>query len=159
MDYLIAKWLHILSSTVLFGTGIGSAYYMLRACLTARREGGQAAAVAMVVGHVVQADWLFTTTTIVFQPLSGWYLARKVGYPLTAPWLLWTYVLYVLAGACWLPVVWIQMRMRDMAREAATAGTPLPSHFWRLFTIWFALGIPAFLALVVVFWLMLARPS
>ena len=159
MDYLIAKWLHILSSTVLFGTGIGSAYYMLRACLTARQEGGQAAAVAMVVGHVVQADWLFTTTTIVFQPLSGWYLARKVGYPLTAPWLLWTYVLYMLAGACWLPVVWIQMRMRDMAREAARAGTPLPSHFWRLFTIWFALGIPAFLALVVVFWLMVARPS
>ena len=159
MDYLIAKWLHILSSTLLFGTGIGSAYYMLRACLAAKREGGQAGAVAMVVGHVVQADWLFTATTIVFQPLSGWYLARAVGYPLTAPWLLWTYVLYVVAGACWLPVVWVQLRMRDMAREAAAAGTPLPSRFWRLFAIWFALGIPAFLALVVVFWLMVAKPS
>ena len=159
MDYLIAKWLHILSSTVLFGTGIGSAYYMLRACLAARREDGRAGAVAMVVGHVVQADWLFTTTTIVFQPLSGWYLARKVGYPLTASWLLWTYVLYALAGACWLPVVWIQLRMRDMAREAATGGRPLPPRFWRLFAIWFALGIPAFHALVVVFWLMVARPS
>ena len=159
MDYLIAKWLHILSSTVLFGTGIGSAYYMLRACLAARRKGGQPTAVAMVIGHVVQADWLFTATTIVFQPLSGWYLARKVGYPLMAPWLVWTYVLYVLAGVCWLPVVWIQIQMRDLARDAATADRALPSSFWRLFALWVALGVPAFLALVVVFWLMVAKPS
>jgi len=159
MDYLVAKWLHILSSTVLFGTGIGSAYYMLRACLAARRKGGQPAAVAMVIGHVVQADWLFTATTVIFQPLSGWYLAQKVGYPLTVSWLLWTYILYVLTGACWLPVVWIQLRMRDMARDAAATGRPLPSRFWRLFGTWIALGIPAFLALVVVFWLMVARPD
>jgi uncharacterized membrane protein len=160
MDYLIAKWLHILSSTVLFGTGIGSAYYMLRACLAARREGGRhPATAALVIRHVVQADWLFTTTTIVFQPLSGWYLARAVGYPLTAPWLLWTYGLYLLAGACWLPVVWIQLRMRDLANDATRLGEPLPPRFWRLFAVWVALGIPAFVALVVVFWLMVAKPS
>jgi len=159
MDYLVAKWLHILSSTVLFGTGIGSAYNMLRACLAARRAGGRVSEVAMVIGHVVQADWLFTATSVIFQPLSGWYLAREAGYPLMASWLLWTYALYVLTGACWLPVVWIQIRMHDMAREAAVAGQPLPACFWRLFSVWVALGIPAFLALVVVFWLMVAKPA
>jgi len=162
MEYLIVKWLHILSSTVLFGTGIGSAYYMLRACLHARRARPTSAGVtgaAMVVGHVVQADLWFTTTTIVFQPLSGWYLAHKAGFALTSPWLMWTYGLYLLAGACWLPVVWIQLRMRDMARDAAARGAPLPPAFWTFFKVWVALGIPAFFGLVVVFYLMVAKPS
>ena len=118
MDYLVVKWLHILSSTLLFGTGIGSAYYMLRACLAVWRQGRAAVpAAAMVVGHVVTADFLFTATTMVIQPLTGWYLAQQAGFPLDAPWLLWTYALYLLAGACWLPVVWMQLRMRDMAAK------------------------------------------
>ncbi|MGE5865959.1 MAG: DUF2269 family protein [Rhizobacter sp.] len=158
MEYLIAKTLHILSSTILFGTGIGSAFYMLRACLTARREAPMAPAAAMVVGHVVQADLWFTTSTIIFQPLSGWYLAHLAGIPLTSRWLMITYALYLLAGACWLPVVWIQLRMRDMAREAVAAGRPLPQRFWQYFGIWVTLGIPAFFALVVVFYLMVAKP-
>jgi uncharacterized membrane protein len=159
MTYLIAKWLHILSSTILFGTGIGSAYYMLRACVRARRAKADAAALAMVIGLVVQADWLFTTTTIVFQPLSGWLMAHTAGFPLTSKWLMWTYALYLLAGVCWLPVVWIQLRMRDMAQAATAAGTPLPPRFWQMFTAWWMLGIPAFVALVVVFWLMVAKPA
>lgn len=162
MDYLIAKWLHILSSTILFGTGIGSAYYMLRACLEAWRGrvvGAGVSSAAMVIAHVVQADLWFTTTTIIFQPLSGWYLARSVGFPLTTPWLMWTYGLYLLAGACWLPVVWIQLRMRDLARTAARTGEPLPAVFWTYFKVWVALGIPAFFALVIVFYLMVAKPA
>jgi len=162
MDYLVAKWLHILSSTVLFGTGIGSAYYMLRVCLAAHRSravGTHVPAVALVVGHVVQADLWFTTTTIVFQPLSGWYLARQAGFPLDSPWLVWTYGLYLLAGACWLPVVWIQLRMRDIARTATRMNEPLPSVFLTYFRVWVGLGIPAFVALVIVFYLMVAKPS
>jgi uncharacterized membrane protein len=158
MEYLIAKWLHILSSTVLFGTGIGSAYYMLFTSLRARRS-GEPGAVAVVVRQVVLADWLFTTTTIVFQPLSGWYLMHLAGVPFTARWIAWSLVLYVLAGACWLPVVWLQIRMRDMAETAQREGGTLPAQYWRYLRYWTLLGIPAFLALVVVFYLMVAKPA
>jgi uncharacterized membrane protein len=154
MDYVTVKWLHILSSTLLFGTGIGSAYYMLMASLTREPR-----AVAVVVRHVVLADWLFTTTTIVFQPLSGWYLAHLAGFPLTTPWLFWSLVLYVVAGACWLPVVWLQLRMRDMARQAVQDGQPLPERYHRFLRAWVALGIPAFVALVITFYLMVAKPA
>ena len=154
MDYLIAKWLHILSSTLLFGTGIGSAYYMLMTSL--KRD---PVAVASVVRFVVIADWLFTTTTIVFQPLSGLYMMHLARIPLSTPWIVWTFGLYLVAGACWLPVVWIQIRMRRMADEAVARGEPLPPKYFAYLKVWIALGLPAFLALVVVFWLMVAKPS
>lgn len=154
MDYLIVKWLHVLSSTVLFGTGIGSAYYMLRASWT--RDARVAAA---VVGHVVWADWVFTATTIVVQPLTGLYLAHRLQLPLTTPWILWSFVLYFVAGACWLPVVRLQIRMRRVAEAAAAAGATLPPHYLRDLRVWITLGVPAFLALVVVFWLMVAKPA
>jgi uncharacterized membrane protein len=154
MEYLIAKWLHVLSSTVLFGTGLGSAYYMYFASRTR-----DARVAAPVVGHVVRADWWFTTTTIVFQPLSGAYLIHLAGYPWSSRWIVWSVLLYLLAGACWLPVVWMQIRMRDMARAAAAAGAPLPPLYWRYLRRWVLLGIAAFVALVVVFWLMVAKPA
>jgi uncharacterized membrane protein len=154
MDYLVVKWLHILSSTVLFGTGLGSAYYMFFASLTRHP-----AAVAVVVRQVVWADWLFTTTTIVFQPLSGLYMLQLAGIPWTTRWVMWSFVLYFVAGACWLPVVWLQIRMRRMAEAAAAAGQPLPSKYFTFLRWWTALGVPAFLALVVVFWLMVAKPA
>lgn len=154
MEYLIAKWLHVLSSTVLFGTGLGSAYYMFFASRT--RDPRVAAA---VVRYVVLADWLFTTTTIVFQPASGLYMAHLAQIPLTTLWLMWTYALYLLAGVCWLPVVWLQIRMRRLAEEAVRTNTALPPLYWRLLRVWTALGVPAFVALVVVFWLMVAKPG
>jgi len=153
MSYLVAKWLHILSSTLLFGTGLGSAYYMFFASRTR-----DARTIATVVRHVVVADWLFTTTTIVFQPLSGLYMAHLAGIPWTTRWILWSFALYGLAGACWLPVVWMQIRMRDMAIAAARSGAALPDRYWTYLRRWTALGVPAFVALVVVFWLMVAKP-
>jgi len=153
MSYLVAKWLHILSSTLLFGTGLGSAYYMFFASRTR-----DARVVASVVRHVVVADWLFTTTTIVFQPLSGLYMAQLAGIPWTTKWILWSFALYVVAGVCWLPVVWMQIRMRDMASAAARSGGALPDRYWTYLRRWTALGVPAFVALVVVFWLMVAKP-
>ena len=153
MDYLIVKWLHVLSSTVLFGTGLGSAYYMFFASLSRRPE-----AAAVVVRQVVWADWLFTTTTIVFQPLSGLYMAQLAGIPLETRWIFWSFVLYFVAGACWLPVVWIQIRMRRLAEVAANSGWPLPERYFELLKIWTALGVPAFVALVIVFYLMVAKP-
>jgi uncharacterized membrane protein len=153
MDYVVVKWLHILSSTFLFGTGIGSAWYMLFA--TVSRD---VRAVAVVSKYVVIADWLFTATTAIIQPLTGFYLIHLAGFPMHSKWIMWSVGLYVLAGACWLPVVWLQMRMRDMAAEAAGTGQDLPPRFWRYFRIWVALGIPAFIAFVVIFWLMVAKP-
>ena len=107
---------------------------------------------------VVVADWVFTTTSIVFQPLSGLYLAHLAGLPLTTPWILWTIILYVVAGACWIPVVFIQLHMRRLAERAASENARLPHEFTRLFRWWTALGVPAFVSLVVVFWLMVAKP-
>ena len=158
MEYLIVKWLHILSSTVLFGTGIGSAYYLLFTSLAVRKS-GDPRAVAVVAHKVVQADLWFTTTTIILQPLTGWYMTHLAGIPLTSKWLMWTYGLYLLAGACWLPVVWIQLKMRDMAREADARGDKLPPRYWRFLWIWTGLGVPAFFGLVIVFYLMVAKPA
>jgi uncharacterized membrane protein len=154
MEYLIVKWLHVLSSTVLFGTGLGSAYYMFFASLSRKP-----AAAAVVVRQVVRADWWFTTTTIVFQPLSGLYLAHLAGLPLSTRWIAWSVALYLLAGACWLPVVWLQIRMRGLAEAAEAAGKALPPLYFRLLKVWTALGVPAFLALVAVFYLMVAKPA
>jgi uncharacterized membrane protein len=153
MEYLIVKWLHILSSTFLFGTGIGSAFYMLFTSLSR-----DVRAIAVVSRYVVLADWIFTSTTVVLQPLTGFYLVHLAGYPLGSAWIAWSIALYLLAGACWLPVVWIQLRMRNMAQAAAREATELPEQYWRYLRIWFLLGIPAFLALVLVFYLMVAKP-
>ena len=154
MEYVIVKWLHILSSTLLFGTGLGSAFYMFSVSRTR-----DARAIAVVARYVVIADWAFTTPTIVIQPLTGLYLVRLAGFPIGSTWLVATFALYLLAGACWLPVVWMQIRMRDMARQAAAAGSELPDRYWHFLRWWVALGIVAFLALVAVFYLMVAKPA
>jgi len=154
MDYITVKWLHILSSTLLFGTGLGSAFYMLFTSLTRDTR-----ATAVVVRHVVLADWLFTTPTIILQPLTGLYLMHLAGLPLSSRWIMWSFALYFLAGACWLPVVWMQIRMRRFAEEAVRNNTELPPIYWRYLRIWVLLGIPAFFALVIVFYLMVAKPA
>ena len=154
MTYLIVKWLHILSSTVLFGTGLGSAYYMFFASRTRDPK-----VIAPVVRHVVIADWAFTTPTIIIQPLTGFWLMYIAGFPYTTRWILWSIGLYLLAGAAWLPVVWMQIRMRDLAATAASTSIPLPPIYWRYLRYWTALGVVAFLALVVVFYLMVVKPA
>jgi uncharacterized membrane protein len=154
MDYVTIKWLHVLSSTFLFGTGIGSAFYMLFANFSRDIR-----AIAVVSRYVVVADWLFTSTTIIVQPLTGYYLIRIAGFPMHSRWIVWSIALYVLAGACWLPVVWLQMRLRDIAAAAARDGTALPAQYWRYFQVWVVLGIPAFIAFVAIFYLMVAKPT
>ena len=153
-EYLVVKWLHVLSSTILFGTGIGSAFYMLMASL-----GGDARVVHATVRKVVVADWIFTTPAVIVQPLTGFWLVHLAGFAWSSRWIAWSIGLYLLAGACWLPVVWMQIRMREMARLAAEQGAPLPERYYRWLRVWIALGVPAFLALVVVFYLMVAKPA
>jgi uncharacterized membrane protein len=153
-DYIVIKWIHILSSTLLFGTGVGSAFYLLVSTL--RRDPVVVAAVARIV---VLADLLFTASTAVLQPLSGWWMVHLTGMPLTQRWLLWSFWLYGLAIACWLPVVWLQIRLRDIASAAASAGQGLPKAYDRLFAWWITLGVPAFFAFLAIFWLMVAKPA
>jgi uncharacterized membrane protein len=150
----LLRWLHVVGATLLFGTGLGIAFFMFLAHRTR-----DPAAVAHVAGTVVVADGLFTATAAVAQPITGYALARLIGWPLTEGWLLLSLVLYAVTGAFWLPVLWVQRRMRDLARTAAAAGEPLPPAYHRLFRIWFASGWPAFLSVLAILWLMTAKPS
>lgn len=154
MTFLILKMIHILSGAVLFGTGAGIAFFMLRAHLT--RE---AATIAATGRMVVQADFLFTATAVVVQPVSGLAMILLQGWSPWEPWLLVAYGLYVLIGACWLPVVWIQMRMTRLAEASAAAATPLPDAYHRLFRWWFGLGWPAFLGIIGIYALMVGKPA
>lgn len=152
--YLWLKLAHVLSGAVLFGTGAGIAFFMVWANRTR-----DAATVAAVASIVVTADLLFTATAVVVQPLTGLALVHLGGYDLLEPWLVAAYVLYVFTGLCWLPVVWIQLRLARLAREAAATDGRLPDAYHRLYRIWFALGWPAFAAVIAIYALMLARPD
>lgn len=152
--YFVAKWLHVLGSTVLFGTGIGTAYFMW----TAHRS-GDARVIAAVAGHVVRADWIFTLGSGIAQPATGAWLIWTLGYDPTESWLVVGYVLYAVALGCWIPVVWLQVRARDLAREAVANTAPLTPAYRRCMAWWFALGWPAFFALMAVFALMIAKPA
>ncbi|RZL87703.1 MAG: DUF2269 domain-containing protein [Variovorax sp.] len=154
MEYLFVKWLHVISSTVLFGTGVGSAFYLLATTLS-----HDVRAVAVVARMVVRADWLFTATTAVLQPLTGFWLMHLAGPPLQTPWVRTSILCYVLAMLCWLPVVWLQIRLRDLASEAANRGQALPAGYWRIFRWWVVLGVPAFFLFLTLFWLMVAKPA
>lgn len=154
MLYTVLKYLHVLGATVLLGTGTGIAFFMLTAHLSRDAD-----YVARTAGTVVLADALFTASAVVAQPLTGYLLARELGLPLSEPWLALSLWLYVLAGLFWLPVVWMQARMRDLAREAAAVGAALPPAYYRLFRLWFAFGFPGFGAVAAILWLMIAKPS
>ena len=151
--YSILKTAHIISSTVLFGTGIGIAFFMVRSHFTDDVQEKLYAA-----RNTVLADYCFTLPAVVIQPLTGFWLVLQGGFNWLDSWLVVTYVLYLLAGACWLPVVWIQIELKKMLQIAAAKGTPLPTRYDRLFKIWFLLGWPAFLSLIVIFYLMVAKP-
>jgi uncharacterized membrane protein len=153
-SYLWLKVLHILSSTVLFGTGLGTAFHMWMA-----HRSGDTHAIATVARNVVIADFLFTTPAVIAQPITGILLIWSSGIDPFSSWLVVAYALYVVAGACWLPVVWLQIKVRDDAREAAATGGPLSAGYHQNMRLWFALGWPAFLAVITIFWLMVNKPE
>ena len=153
-DYLLTlKLIHILGATVLFGTGLGIAFFMLMAHRTRN-----AAVIAHTAEIVVLADFLFTATAVIIQPVSGAFLASAIGYTLWESWIVVSLGLYVLIGLCWLPVVWIQAKMRDLARTAAQQNSALPPRYHWLFKVWFILGWPAFIGVIAIFALMIWRP-
>lgn len=154
MTYLILKYVHVIGASVLLGTGAGIAFFMLLGHLTAKP-----AIVAAIARIVVVADFLFTATAVIVQPVTGIALAWHMGWSLWEGWIALSIFLYLVTGAFWLPVVWMQMRMRDLASEAALGNHPLPAGYHRLFWWWFAFGFPAFASVLAIFWLMIAKPQ
>lgn len=154
MLYFALKFLHVIGASVLLGTGAGIAFFML----LAHRQ-GNLRVIAGVARIVVVADFVFTATAVVAQPVTGVLLALHAGYPLNEGWILLSILLYLVTGAFWLPVVWMQMRMRTLANAAVDTGSDLPAEYHRLFRLWFAFGFPAFAAVLAIFWLMIAKPS
>jgi uncharacterized membrane protein len=150
--YWTLKYVHIIGAAVLLDTGAGIACFMLLGHRTGKPD-----IVAAIARIVVIADFLFTATAVVAQPITGTLLAWHMGLSLSEGWI--ALALYLVTGAFWLPVVWMQMRMRDLAHEAAAANKPLPPEYHRLFRLWFAFGFPAFGAVLAIFWLMMAKPQ
>jgi len=151
---LVLKLIHLLGAAVLFGTGLGIAFFMYMA-----HRSRDAATIAATARMVVIADAVFTLNAVIAQPVSGAALALSIGYSLWEPWIVVSIVLYVAVGLCWLPVVAIQLRLRELAAAAARAGAPLPPAYDRLFRIWLALGWPAFLGVIAIFALMIIKPQ
>jgi uncharacterized membrane protein len=154
LPYLILKYLHVIGATVVLGTGAGIAFFMLMAHLSR-----DAAFVARTAGIVVLADMIFTATAIIAQPLTGYLLIRATGTSVMEGWVVASLVLYGVAGAFWLPVVWMQVRMRDLATQAAAGGKDLPAAYDRLFRWWVGFGFPGFGAVMLIIWLMIAKPT
>jgi uncharacterized membrane protein len=148
------KLIHVVGACVLLGTGLGIAFFMWMA-----HRGADPGLIASTARIVVIADAVFTLGAVILQPLSGAALAHVMGYSLREPWIVVSFGIYLLVGACWLPVVWIQIRLRDLARAACATGTPLPAQYHRLFRIWFMLGWPAFAGVIAILALMIAKPS
>ncbi|OOY05868.1 DUF2269 domain-containing protein [Thioclava sp. F28-4] len=154
MTYDVLRFLHVIGATVLLGTGAGIAFFMV---ISNRSK--DARLIAHVAGIVVLADTVFTATAALFQPMTGYLLARETGWPILQGWVAWSLALYVFVGLFWLPVMWMQIRMRDLAIAARDAGAPLPALYHRLYRWWFAFGFPAFAAVLAIIWLMLTKPS
>ena len=152
MSYLSLKVLHMLSMVLLFGTGLGSAWYKWMA-----DRSGEVKHIAATNRQVVKADWLFTTPTIILQPLTGFAMLVLMDIPVTTPWVMWSLVLYLIAGACWLPVVWLQIKMQQLSEEAWLSNRKLEDNYWRYARLWFWLGVPAFTAMILIVVLMVFK--
>ncbi|EJC75794.1 LOW QUALITY PROTEIN: putative integral membrane protein [Rhizobium leguminosarum bv. trifolii WSM2012] len=154
---MLEQWLllaHVIGATALFGTGAGIAFFMVMAHRTRNPV-----LIAHVAATVVVADTVFTATAAVLQPVTGYLLARSIGWELSEGWIALSLTLYVVTGLFWLPVVWIQIQLRDLARAASVSASPLPPAYFSLYRIWFACGFPAFAAVLGILWLMLTKPA
>ena len=144
---------HVIGACVLFGTGAGIAFFMVIS-----NRSGDPTLIAHTAGIVVLADTVFTATAAIAQPITGWLLAREIGWPLFEGWVLASLGLYVVVGVFWLPVVWIQIKMHRLAVQARDSGSELPPAYHRLYRIWFACGFPAFFSVIAILWLMITKP-
>jgi uncharacterized membrane protein len=151
--YFLVKYLHVLGAIVILGTGGGIAFFMLMAHRT-----GDAAFIARTAAIVVIADMLFTLTAVLLQPVSGGVLMMLSSTAFNERWLMSSLGLYAVAGLFWVPVIFMQMEMRDLARDAARQNQPLPPRYFALIRRWFLFGIPGFGSVMAILWLMIAKP-
>ena len=152
---LFLRWAHVIGACVLLGTGAGIAFFMFMAHRT-----GKPLIIAHTARIVVIADFVFTASAVIVQPITGALLAQALGWDiLHTGWIERSLALYVLTGALWAPVVFMQHRMWRLSEEAVKADAPLPASYYRLYRWWFACGVPAFLAVLAIIWLMLAKPA
>lgn len=154
MIYLTLKLIHILSAIILFGLGLGTVFYKIMA-----DNSGNHAAIAVTSRHVVLADWWFTTPTVLIQPITGYFLAQQLSVSFSDSWLFLSLALYALTGLCWLPVVWLQIRMRDLAASSLTQGQALPERYFYYSKLWMWLGVPAFFGMITITTLMVFHNS
>lgn len=152
--FLFIKLVHILSATLLFGTGLGTAFFMWQS-----HRSGDRQSIAKVAKHVVLADWCFTAPAVVIQPLTGFWMMHIRGYSITDSWITMALILFIVSGLCWIPVVWIQYRIRDLAYAAVSSREVLSPTYFKYMRIWFALGWPAFIAVILSFYLMVFKPA
>jgi uncharacterized membrane protein len=152
--YFIVKYLHVLGAIVILGTGTGIAFFMLMA-----HRSGDAAFIARTAATVVIADLLFTASAVVLQPVTGGVLMALSATSLAERWLAASLGLYAVAGMFWIPVVFMQIEMRDLARTVAAQNAALPARYFKLYRRWFLFGIPGFGAVMAILWLMIAKPS
>lgn len=152
--YLILKAVHILSSAVLFGTGMGIAFFLYCSRFSKNLHQRYYAAKFTII-----ADYIFTAPAVILQPLTGFWLISEGGFDIFSPWLISTYILYIFVGTCWLPVVWLQIQLKKILSQTIQDKTELPKRYHRLFRIWFLLGWPAFIGLVAIFFLMVFKPA
>ena len=150
--YFLIKYLHVAGAIVILGTGSGIAFFMLMA-----HRSRDADFIARTAATVVLADMLFTLTTVILQPISGGLLMMLSSTTLAEGWLVASLVLYAIAGLFWIPVVFVQIEMRDLARAAAAADQPLPPRYFVLFRRWVWCGFPGFGAVIIILWLMIAK--
>lgn len=153
MSYFILKYLHILGACVLFGTGMGIAFFMFFAVRSKSVE-----VIASVAPLVVLADYIFTLSAVFVQPITGALLVHSVGYSFFDHWVLLSIALYIFIGICWIPVVFMQIEMKNIALQASSKSEPLPDRFYMLYRRWFVLGWPAFLSIMIIFALMIEKP-
>lgn len=151
--YEIVKTIHIISATVLFGTGLGIAFFFFYA-----NRSVDIAVRFFAARTTVLMDFLFTLPAVIVQPLTGFWLIYHAGYQWTETWLVITYIIYFIAGLCWIPVVFIQIKLRAILKTCVETSAPIPSEYHRLFRLWFALGWPAFTGLVIIFFMMVVKP-
>lgn len=151
--YFLVKFLHVLGAIVILGTGTGIAFFMLMAHRTA-----DVAFIARTASVVVIADAMFTLSAVILQPITGGLLMALSATSITEHWLLTSLALYVFAGLFWIPVVFMQIEMRDLARNAAAQHGTLPQRYFVLFRRWFVFGFPGFGATMLILWLMIAKP-
>jgi uncharacterized membrane protein len=152
--YFLVKYLHVIGAIVILGTGAGIAFFMLMA-----HRSGDAAFIARTAATVVIADMLFTLAAVILQPVTGGLLMMLSSTSFAERWLATSLVLYALAGLFWIPVIFMQIEMRDLASAAAARGQPLPPRYFSLFRRWVWFGIPGFGSVMIILWLMIAKPG